>query len=158
MSETLPPLPLLDEADRAVRRGELKEALVLLRQLLERDPASEALQARVRSVESLLQPKELFAPQALLPRVGSRSFEHPPTLEQVAEALFDHGDIAGALSTYERVLLARPNHQLARERLQEIRAVAGARPKAPGRAEALPKAKDRLYEELLARIASRRRG
>ncbi len=157
MSDTLAPLPLLEEADRAVRRGELKQALVFLRRLLERDPASETLQARVRSLESLLQPRELLAPQALAPPVGSANSERPPTIEQVAEALLDRGDITGALSTYERVVFARPNHQLARERLQELQGLARTHTDQEP-SEGLPQAKDHLYEALLARIASRRRG
>ena len=158
MPGTPPPPALLQDAERALRRGELHEAVAIFRSLLAREPGSLELQARIRSVESLLQPREVGAGRPPSPPTGSLSFERPPTLEQVAEALFDRGDYAGAVSTYQRVLQARPDHLLARERLEEIRAVAQHQPADEPRATELPLARDRLYEELLARIASRRRG
>lgn len=152
-----PTTTLALDAERAVRRGDLKEALALFRQLLALEPDSSAVRARIAAVESLLQPQELSAGRPAQPVPGSLSFERPPTLEQVAEALFDRGDIAGAAATYERVLKARPGHQLARERLLEIQAAAASQPEQRPPSRALPRDKDRLFEELLARIASRRR-
>lgn len=157
MPEQPPTSSLALEAERAVRRGDLKEALALFRRLLSFEPDSAALRARIAAVESLVQPRELSAGRPAQPPPGSLSFERPPTPEQVAEALFDRGDIAGAEATYERILKARPGHQLAHERLLEIRAAAAAQPDRTPPAPALPRDKDRLFEELLARIASRRR-
>ncbi len=157
MPEQLSPTTLAVEAERAVRRGDLKEALALFRQLLAQAPDSSALRARIAAVESLVQPKELSAGRPALPPPGSLNFERPPTLEQVAEALFDRGDLAGAAATYERILKARPEHQLAHERLLELRAAAATLPERRPPSQALPRDKVRLLEELLARVASRRR-
>ena len=91
-------------------------------------------------------------------------FSRPNTLEQTAEMLFERGDLAGAIATYERVLRDRPDHDLARERCAELQRLAelGPRPSRPPTAEMpvvlpLPAGKSDMLEALLARIATRRK-
>src|SRR4051794_29679667 len=142
------------DAERAVRRGDLKEGLLLYRGVLAERPGDPQLLARIATIEGLLQPSELNDPALRAPPAPApRRAERPPTPEQQAEMLFDRGDYPGALATYERILVARPDHQLARERAHEIRVLAGMQPAAPP-APALPADRPGILEALLVRIAS----
>jgi tetratricopeptide (TPR) repeat protein len=146
---------LASDAERAVRRGELKEALRLYRRLLECDPEDRGLRARIATIESLLQPSEL-AGRDVAPIIPAASFDRPPTAEQQAERLFESGDYAGALSAYEQILETRPGHQLAGERIQELRDLVAAF--APRPVTPMP-LQDRagVLEGLLSRIGQRRK-
>lgn len=148
------------DAERAVRRGELKEGLAIYRALLAEDPEDPAVRARIATIESLLQPQELTnlppAPASPPPAID---LARSATLEQTAELLFERGDVAGALATYERVLKERPDHDLARERHHELQRLFGAsaaRPPMP-KEPPLPLGKPELLEALLARISTRRK-
>ncbi len=148
------------EAERAVRRGELREALGLYRALLDETP-DEGLRARIATIESLLQPDEL-AGRASAPVQPAPTLGRPATLEQAAEQLFEQGDIPGALSLYQRILAGRPDHELARERLAELQVLAPNVPvQVPPRplpTQPEPRDPPALLEALLARIAERRKG
>jgi tetratricopeptide (TPR) repeat protein len=143
------------EAERALRRGELKEALRLYHQVLAASPDSPAVRTRIASIESLVQPSELAErPLDQAPQRSAR--ERPPTPEQTAEMLFERGDYQGALAAYERILAARPDHQLARERHAEIGQLISLNPRSSA-PPSLPDDKEGLLEALLVRIASRRK-
>ncbi|MFN7134416.1 MAG: hypothetical protein ACK4N5_20215, partial [Myxococcales bacterium] len=117
-----------------------------------------ALAARVASIQSLAQPNELERSARELASAAAAPLptERPLSAEQQAEMLFERGDYTGALATWERVLKARPDNQLARERLEEIRALLALRPQnAPE--PALPADRNGMLEALLVRIASRRK-
>lgn len=145
------------DAERAVRRGDLKEGLLLYRGLLAGRPGDAQLLSRIATIEGLLQPSELNDPALKAPVAPvPRRTERPPTPEQQAEMLFDRGDFAGALATYERILVARPDHELARERAHEIRILAGMQPEAPP-VPLLPADRQGILEALLVRIATRRK-
>lgn len=148
------------EAERAVRRGELREALGLYRALLAEAP-DEVLRARIATIESLLQPDELAG--RATPAPPAPTLSRPTTLEQAAEQRFEQGDIPGALSIYQRILSDRPDHELARERLAELQILAPnvavqVPPRPAAQAPAQPQDPPALLEALLARIAERRKG
>lgn len=149
------------EAERAVRRGELKQALAIYRELAREAPEDPLLPSRIATIESLLQPDEISAAgPAPAPDAGA-SLSRSATLEQTAEVLFERGDIAGAVATYERVLKEKPGNELARERHAELAHLAQlstpARPAGPASALARPKQGPELLEALLSRIAQRRK-
>jgi tetratricopeptide (TPR) repeat protein len=143
------------DAERAVRRGELKEALSILRQMLAESPGDAQVQVRIAAIESLVQPRELSEARAV-PVAPSIDFTRPPTLEQTAEMLLERGDVAGAIATYQRVLKDRPDHELARERCRELEDLHAVIPRSPA-VPTLPESKPELFEALLARIAARRK-
>ncbi len=140
------------EAERAVRRGELKQALAIYRELAREAPEDPLLPSRIATIESLLQPDEIFAAG---PAPAAPDLSRSATLEQAAEALFEQGDLPGALATYQRLLQDRPDNELARERLLELQHLARltAAPPAPS----LPAERPQMLEALLERIAHRRK-
>jgi tetratricopeptide (TPR) repeat protein len=144
------------EAERALRRGELKEALAIFRELLVEAPDDPQIKARIAAIESLVQPRELSeAPAKSAPSVDR---ERAPTLEETAETLFENGDVAGAIAVYERILRDRPEHELARERCAELKALhVRLRPETAESIEGLPMNRPDLMKALLARIAVRRK-
>ncbi|MGI5863441.1 MAG: hypothetical protein ACOX6T_15495 [Myxococcales bacterium] len=146
---------LMAGAERALRRGELKEALRLYHQVLSLEPENPPVRARIASIEALVQPSEL-AEQPLDLSMARPVREKPPTAEQTAEMLLERGDYRGALAAYERILQARPNHELARERLLEVQQLVDLNPRS-AEPPALPEDKAGLLEALLVRIASRRK-
>jgi tetratricopeptide (TPR) repeat protein len=143
------------EAERAVRRGELKQALFLYRRMLDEDPDDAAAKTRIAAIESLMQPHELSGLSLRTPALPSLDLARPPTLEQTAEMLFERGDVAAALATYEMILKDRPDHDLARERMGELAQLMALTPTV--RKPDLPQGKPEMLEALLARIASRRK-
>jgi len=152
MSSADPIESLRTDAERAVRRGDLKEGLRLYRELLSRAPADPAARGRLASIESLLQPSELVERLVAPP---NPTLDKAQTPEQLAEALFDRGEYAASLATYERILQARPDHQLARERCEEIRHLAHMQGPSPRRSE--PADRTSILEGLLVKVATRRR-
>lgn len=145
------------EAERALRRGELREALEQYRALLAEAPDDPAVRARIAAIESLVQPKELAGGPAVPQPVPTFDLSRPPTLEQTAEMLFERGDVPAAIATYRRILQDRPDHDLARERCAELLDLHALSPHAPP-SPALPRTRPELLEALLTRIASRRKG
>ena len=139
---------LMAEAERALRRGELKEALRLYHEVLALEPESPPVRARIASIEALVQPSELAErPVDLSP--PRPAHEKPPTAEQTAEMLFERGDYQGALAAYERILQARPGHELARERLLEMQRLRPLR--GPARTHRLPAEGVAMVERSTAR-------
>ncbi|HEY3449002.1 MAG TPA: tetratricopeptide repeat protein [Myxococcales bacterium] len=150
------------EAERAVRRGELKQALALYRELAREVPEDPLIPSRIATIESLLQPDEIsVAGCAPTPPASGMSLSRSSTLEQTAELLFERGDLPGAIATYERVLKERPDHDLARERHAELQHLTSLTPASaaagPRAAPPLPQQKPEMLEALLARIANRRK-
>ncbi len=132
---------------------------MLFRALLAERPDDQALAARVNSIQSLAQPDELergARSGAATAAAALSSVERPPTIEQQAEMLLERGDYPGALATYERILQARPNHELALERLKEVRALVSVQPRSAPE-PTLPADRNGMLEALLVRIASRRK-
>ncbi len=151
---------LRSEAERRVKRGELREALALYERVLEMDPADAAALSRVKTLN------EMIAGDGSQTPMRAASTEPAPmaqTAEQRAEAQMQRGDLRGALATYGELLRIRPDHQLARERHAEIEALLRASDRAAAAPRAAPVAerpglpKERILEELLRRIAERRR-
>jgi hypothetical protein len=105
------------EAERAVRRGELLDAVGLYQQLLAADPDDSGAAARLQVLS-----------EQVSGETGSAAFASPPsappamTAEQRAEKLLENGDARGALATYAEIVRIRPDHALAAERKREIEA------------------------------------
>ncbi|MGC4114074.1 MAG: hypothetical protein QM765_05330 [Myxococcales bacterium] len=151
------------EAERAVRRGELKQALALYRELARETPEDPLIPSRIATIESLLQPDEIIA-ASFVPapaQASPLSLSRSATLEQTAEQLFERGDIKGAVALYQKVLAEKPDNELARERYEELAQLTSPRPEpvAPQDPPAppLPAEKPELLEALLARITHRRK-
>lgn len=138
-------------ADRCLRRGELSEAFALYRELTAAFPGDAALRARVQELEGSLQPAELMSAKA---NFRAEPADAPRSETEQAEQLAAAGDYAGAIAAYRRLLTARPDNELVRERLHELFTLARAaapRPSAPtARREA-------VLGELLSRIGARKR-
>ena len=154
-------------ADRLIRRGEMAEAVAVLRGLLQQFPDDQALAQRLMDLAETLQPSELQHPKA---RAASSSNDDPTgtgpargTPEQAGERLFALGDHAGAMAAYRQALQQRPDSELVRERLEEIFRVAQSAP--PTRPVSLPPrpqvasrgSAEALLKSLLERVAARRR-
>ncbi len=142
---------LEQQIERAVRRGELADAIEHLRTLASAFPDEAAIADKLRQLEETLQPAELMSAKANV------RWDSPlPTLSPVdaAERLAAKGDYAGAIAAYRKVLAGQPGSDLVKERLAELFALAQARaPKRP----VPPKDKTLVLSELLARIDARRR-
>ena len=91
------------EAERAVRRGELKQALAIYRELAREAPEDPLVPSRIATIESLLQPDEISVSGPAPVPPASLSLSRSATLEQTAEMHFERGDIKGAVATYERI-------------------------------------------------------
>ncbi len=148
---------LASDAERALRRGDLKEAVLLYRRILERDPGDAAARARLATIESLLQPSELAGRSAPTPAPVAVGAERSATPEQLAEGMFENGDYPGALQAYQQILSARPSHQLARERLQELSELVRVTTPQPAKPRPLPD-RESVLASLLARVGERRKG
>jgi tetratricopeptide (TPR) repeat protein len=136
-------------AERHLRRGELREAVSLLQQLVQTYPGDAALIERLAQLEENLQPAELMSPKAALrsdPKIA-------PSPMHDAEALASRGDFAGAITIYRQLLAQNPAAELVRERLAELFQLAQAR--SPARPTGSSRAQ--VLEHLLERITSRRR-
>ncbi|MBU8894561.1 hypothetical protein DRW03_08560 [Corallococcus sp. H22C18031201] len=144
-------------ADRALRRGELAEALGLFEQLARAFPTEEGLAHKLVLVRESLQPHELQHLQNRprepheLPSLG------PSTPMQEGERLFALGDYVGAAAAYRRALQDRPGNELLQERLLELYELARALPVQSPTDKALPPEPEDKLQALLDRLASRRR-
>ncbi|MDX2014241.1 MAG: tetratricopeptide repeat protein [Myxococcaceae bacterium] len=138
-------------AERSLRRGELSEAFSLYRQLVAAFPADAALKERLGQLEASIQPAELMSPKA---NFRAEPDDAPRSETEQAERLAAAGDYAGAISAYRRLLTARPDNELVRERLSELFTLARAaapRPSAP------TANREAVLGELLSRIGARKR-
>ncbi|HEX9573596.1 MAG TPA: hypothetical protein VF994_05835 [Myxococcales bacterium] len=113
---------LEQRAERAVRRGELLEALQLFEELIVREPGDERVRQRMESVRALVQPAELSdrrrpEPEEAEPRPATGTLTDAEQGELHASA----GRFVEALRCYERASAASPDNELLRERLEELR-------------------------------------
>lgn len=145
-------------AERAVRRGELADAVELYETLVQAFPEDEALVQKLALLRESLQPMELQAQKARPPptREG-RIPQGPSSPVQEGERLFALGDYVGAAAAYRRALQERPDNELIKERLVEIYRLATTTPVHSPTDRALPKEPEPLLEALLDRLAARRR-
>ncbi|WP_164001979.1 hypothetical protein [Pyxidicoccus caerfyrddinensis] len=145
-------------ADRALRRGELAEALHLYESLARAFPDDAALALKLTNLRDSLQPSELQALQAFQPPEEEASLPLAPSSPaQEGERLFALGDYVGAAAAYRRALQERPDSELLKERLIELYALAREMPLQSPTDKALPKAAEPRLQALLDRVASRRR-
>lgn len=143
-------------AERCVRRGELAEAVGIYESLLQEHPSDEALQRKLAQVSESLQPNELQAIRAAVPKDAPRTLP-PAGPEQEGERLFALGDYAGAAAAYRRALQERPGSQLIRERLEELYRLARSAPRHSPTDIALPRGREDILRALLDRISARKR-
>ncbi len=142
------------EAERALRRGDVKAALFGYGQLVKAFPEDAAIVSRFQAIRELVQHGELSSPKAAADGGAA-------TLSSQAEAAAARGAHAEALALYRRALEERPGNQLYLERMGELMAELrrGAPAPAPPPAPPQPAAFDAraLLEELLSRVRARRR-
>jgi tetratricopeptide (TPR) repeat protein len=143
-------------AERALRRGELAEAVGLYEALLREHPDDEALGQKLALLRESLQPMELQSPKAAAPKRESVPLG-PSSPIQEGERLFAIGDYAGAAAAYRRALQERPDSELIKERLVELYRLAQAAPVHSPTDRQLPKEPEPLLQALLDRVAARRR-
>lgn len=143
-------------AERALRRGELAEAVGLYSTLVQQFPQDEALAQKLALLRESLQPMELHSPKAAAPK-EERLPLGPSSPIQEGERLFALGDYAGAAAAYRRALQERPDNELIKERLIELYRLAQAAPVHSPTDRALPKEPEPLLHALLDRLAARRR-
>jgi hypothetical protein len=149
------------EAERAVRRGELLDAVGLYQRVLVVEPDDPGALARLEALS------DQISADAGAGKTPVASTPTPAlTAEQRAERLVESGDARGALAIYSEILRIRPDHVLAAERKREIElSLDGAAPaqrpapaREPPSSDSAPRlGKEQFLEMLLARIASRRR-
>jgi tetratricopeptide (TPR) repeat protein len=145
-------------AERALRRGDLADAVGLYEALVAAFPEDEALARKLSELRDSLQPMELQSPKARFrdPDAGAGS-QRPATPAQEGERLFALGDYAGAAAAYRRAVAERPDSELLKERLLELFRLAQAAPRHSPTDRALPREPAERLEALLNRVASRRR-
>ena len=155
---------LEQRAERAVRRGELLEALRLFEELIVRDPGDERVRQRMESVRALVQPAELSdRPRPELEEAEPRPAAGTLTDAEQGELHASAGRFVEALRCYERAAAEAPDNELLRERLAELRELAppGARADlgsaeqlpAPASAHAQPRAAARSHKVAHASFA-----
>lgn len=142
---------LESRAERSLRRGELSEAFRLFRELVAAFPDDEALKNRVQELEGSLQPAELMNAKA---NFRAEPTGVPRSATEHAEHLAANGDYSGAIAAYRKLLSARPDNELVKERLQELFTLAQA---ASTTASAPTRHREAVLGELLSRIDARRR-
>lgn len=159
------------EAERRIKRGELREALALYEQVAAHKPGDATAAGKVATLRELIAPDgatvpgpDSFGPRgnpAPTPAPRTPGAAPTQTPEQRAEAHFEAGDFAAALAAWRAILAARPDHELARERVRELESLVGAAAPGAGRAPtgAPPAAgpPEAVLRDLLERIAARRR-
>jgi tetratricopeptide (TPR) repeat protein len=143
-------------AERALRRGELAEAVGLYEQLTQAFPEEQALVLKLALLRESLQPMELQKARPPPSREESRPLG-PSSPVQEGERLFALGDYAGAAAAYRRALQERPDNELIQERLLELYRLATASPVHSPTDRALPKRPEDRLQALLDRLAARRR-
>ncbi|MCE9670253.1 hypothetical protein LY474_20860 [Myxococcus stipitatus] len=144
-------------ADRALRRGELAEALDLYEALSREFPGDAALAGKLGHLRDSLQPMELQVLEAARPPEEPTLPLGPSSPAQEGERLFALGDYAGAAAAYRRALQERPDNELFKERLLELFQLAREMPLQSPTDKALPKAAQPRLQALLDRVAARRR-
>jgi tetratricopeptide (TPR) repeat protein len=145
-------------ADRALRRGELAEAVGLYETLVQQFPQDEALAQKLALLRESLQPMELQSSKARPPPIHEAPLSQGPSSPvQEGERLFALGDYAGAAAAYRRALQERPDSELLQERLVELYRLASAAPRHSPTDKALPKEPEHRLQALLDRLAARRR-
>lgn len=132
------------EAERCVRRGDLRDAVVLYERIVAQAPTDVRARARLASVRALLQPSELNAIRDAplpLPPVGA-------TAEEEGERLAALGRFGEASAMYAQAVEQRPDSPLLVERYKELLALARELkpppPRPPDRLSALRSLLDRL--------------
>ena len=149
---------MVAHAERALRRGELSEAVGLYERLCRAFPQDEALSLKLANLREMLQPEELQALRSSAPPLPvERIPQGPSSPVAEGERLFALGDYAGAAAAYRRALQERPNSELIRERLEEIFRLARALPVTSPTDRKLPRQTEPLLHALLDRLAARRR-
>jgi tetratricopeptide (TPR) repeat protein len=154
---------MVAHAERALRRGELTEAVSLYERLCRSFPGDESLAHKLTNVREMLLPEELEALRSLrTERTSSPRPERVPLgpSSPVAEGerLFALGDYAAAAAAYRRALQERPDSELIRERLEELYRLARTLPMRPSPTDRqLPQQVEPLLLALLDRVAARRR-
>ena len=115
------PKDLESRAERAVRRGELLQALELYEALLNERPDDDRIRSRMDSVRALLQPSEMVT------RRRTEPDEPDPgsTLEMLSDAEqgemhASSGRFEEAVGCYQRALEKAPRNELLRERFEEL--------------------------------------
>lgn len=114
---------LEQQAERAVRRGELIVALEHFEAYLAQQPDDERVRQRMESVRALLQPSELVSRRRVEP-------EERPVVEQKlsdaeqGEMLASSGRFDEAVAAYQRAAGGNPGNELLQERLEELRRLA----------------------------------
>ncbi len=142
-------------ADRALRRGEVSEALALFEQLASAYPDDAALKTKLDNLRETLQPMELSSAKT---RSADRATGMPPSSpEAEGERLLALGDFPGAISAYRRAFTQRPDSVLVQERLAEIFRLARAAPNTSPTDTKLPREQEPMLRALLDRISARRR-
>jgi tetratricopeptide (TPR) repeat protein len=147
---------LVSKADRAVRRGEMSEAVRLYEDALKQNPSDAALATKLDHLRASLQPSELMSGKIPVPEQSGPHLV-PMTPEQEGERLFGLGDYAGAAAAYRRALRDKPDSELIKERLFELYRLAQTAPRHSPTDKALPKEKDALLKALLDRISARKK-
>lgn len=152
---------MVAHAERALRRGELSEALSLYESLCRAFPGDEALALKLANLKETLQPQELQTLQALrasaVPVVPDDVPQGPSTPVTEGERLFFLGDYVGAAAAYRRALQEHPENELFRERLVELYRLARSLPQSSPTDRELPRQPEPLLNALLDRLAARRR-
>jgi tetratricopeptide (TPR) repeat protein len=143
-------------AERALRRGELAEAVGLYEQLAQAFPEDQALAQKLALLRESLQPMELQKSRPA-PNREAPLTQGPSSPVQEGERLFALGDYAGAAAAYRRALQERPDSELIQERLLELYRLATASPVNSPTDRALPKKPEDRLQALLDRLAARRR-
>ncbi|MFL5344653.1 MAG: tetratricopeptide repeat protein [Hyalangium sp.] len=144
-------------AERALRRGDLAEAVGLYETLVQQFPQDEALAQKLALLRESLQPMELHSPKARAPAPEQPARQGPSSPVQEGERLFALGDYAGAAAAYRRALQERPDNELIKERLVELYRLATTAPVHSPTDRALPKEPQHRLQALLDRLAARRR-
>lgn len=142
-------------AERALRRGELSDAVSLYETLVQTFPSDEALAQKLALLRESLQPMELAKSKPPPPEKPQSLGPSSPVQE--GERLFALGDYAGAAAAYRRALQERPGNDLIQERLVELYRLATASPTHSPTDRALPKEREHRLQALLDRLAARRR-
>lgn len=147
---------MVAHAERALRRGELSEAVGLYERLCRAFPQDHGLSLKLANLKEALQPEELQALRSTLPPQPMPLGPSSPVTE--GERLFALGDYVGAAAAYRRALQERPDSELIRERLVELFRLAQNMPsQASPTDRKLPRQVEPLLLALLDRVAARRR-
>ncbi len=136
-------------AERALRRGEVAQAIAQLEAILAVSPSDAALAARVAQLRESAAPQELDRAATYTPGLSPLPGAGPTAQAEAAAA---RGDFATAIALYRALLVTQPNAVLFRERLEELfRLVEAQAPRRPAIS------REAALTELLDRVSARRR-